>query len=257
MRMSLNQRPRRAGRRAGASDPFPHGRPRPLRHTKGSEGKRVTHHDCHIMEILKDATAEQHRDAERRRLQADMVRGRLTAAKYSDWLGQMFLLHRALWEEIERKRGECGPLADVVRDDGCHVSNLRADLARLSVSPDGVRPLPSTLRAILAIRHAAEAEPLALLGYNYVLEGSMNGNRFIARAMQPTLSVPAFSYLDPYGEAQRPIWLAYRERMNALELDAGQAERLIAAARDMFAFIASMSDELVEEPVPAVARGTT
>jgi len=204
-----------------------------------------------IMDVLKEATAEQHRDAERRRLQLDMVRGRLSGAEYADWLGQMFLLHRALWEEIELRRDGCGPLADVVRDEGLHVANLRKDLARLGIAPERVVPLAATAFAILSIRREAESEPLALLGYNYVLEGSMNGNRFIAQAMEKVGGIRAVSYLDPYGDEQRPTWLAYRERMNALGLTAEQGDGVVAAARDMFSFIAEMSDGVVEVRVPA------
>lgn len=47
------------------------------------------------------------------------------------------------------------------------------------------------------------------------------------------------------------MWGAYRERMNAAGFDASQAERMVAAARDMFTIIAALSDELIEEPAQA------
>jgi heme oxygenase len=95
-------------------------------------------------------------------------------------------------------------------------------------------------------------DPLSLLGYNYVLEGSMNGNRFIARALTPVLKgIAATTYLDPYGEEQRPVWGSYRERMNTAGFDASQAERIVAAARDMFSTIAGLSDQLIPEPAEA------
>lgn len=205
-----------------------------------------------IMQSLKEATAQQHSDAESRRLQQDLVKGRLPRETYGAWLGQMYLLHRALWEAIASGSGEHPELSQVVRDEGRHVANLQSDLAALGVDGEGIEPLATTARALAEIGEVAVNDPLALLGYNYVLEGSMNGNRFIARAVAPTLGVPATSYLDPYGEQQRPSWLAYRERMNALELDADQAARMVRAAQAMFAFIAELSDELVaERPVSA------
>ena len=211
----------------------------------------MTYHSTRIMEILKETTAEQHRDAERRRLQKEMVRGRLPAQTYAAWLGQMFLLHQALWERVENHRSDHTLLAGIVRDEGLHVANLRADLALLGIDAEDVVPLTSTDRAIQSIGNTSESDPLSLLGYNYVLEGSMNGNRFIARALEPTLRVAAISYLDPYAEEQRPVWQAYRERMNEAGFDEPQAERMVAAARDMFTFIAGLSDELVPETVPA------
>ena len=204
-----------------------------------------------IMDVLKASTAEQHRDAEHRRLQQELVSGRIAAPRYAAWLGQMFLLHASLWQEIVQRRGDHQTLADVVRDDGRHVANLRADLAMLGADPATVVALPATARAIQAIREASSHYPLALLGHNYVLEGSMNGNRFIARALARTLAVRAVAYLDPYGEEQPASWLAYRERMSAARLDARQADRVVAAAREMFGSIAGLSDELMEDPLPA------
>jgi heme oxygenase (biliverdin-producing, ferredoxin) len=209
------------------------------------------HENTGIMDLLKEATAEPHRDAERRRLQSEMVRGRLPAETYARWLGQMFLLHRALWKEIERRRAEHPPLDEIVRDEGLHVENLKADLALFGIDADEVTALASTQRAIRSIDLISRTDPLSLLGYNYVLEGSMNGNRFIARALEHGLAVPAITYLDPYGDEQRPVWQEYRERMNAAGFDTGQGNRMTAAARDMFRFVAELSEELMPEAVRA------
>ena len=211
----------------------------------------MTYDSTRIMEILKEATAEQHRDAERRQLQKEMVRGQLAPEIYSAWLGQMFLVHQALWENIAARRADHPPLAAIVLDEGLHVGHLRADLAALGIDADDVVSLPSSRGAVRAIALTSEADPLSLLGYNYVLEGSMNGNRFIARALQQTPGITALSYLDPYGEGQRASWQAYRERMNEAGFDESQGERMVAAARDMFSFIAEMSDDLMRETVTA------
>jgi heme oxygenase len=211
----------------------------------------MSYHSTKIMEILKDATAEQHRDAERRQLQKDMVRGHLPAQTYAAWLGQMFLVHQALWDSIARC-GSVNPLLTrIVQDEGLHVSHLRTDLSAFGTDADAVVSLPSTDRAVRSIARMADSDPLSLLGYNYVLEGSMNGNRFIARAMQRTPGITSMSYLDPYGEAQRPTWQAYRDRMNEAGFDEASGLRMVEAARDMFTFVAEMSEELVQTSVTA------
>jgi heme oxygenase len=211
----------------------------------------MTYQSSGIMDLLKEATAEQHRNAERRRLQKEMVSGRLPVDTYRNWLGQMLLLHSALWSGIVARRVSSPALAEIVDDNGRHAANLRADLIALDGDPDEIDPLPATERGLSAIRSTADEDPLSLLGYNYVLEGSMNGNRFIARVLTPALKMPATTYLDPYGEEQRPVWGAYRERMNAAGFDASQAERMVAAARDMFSTIAELSDQLIAEPAEA------
>jgi len=204
-----------------------------------------------IMETLKEATAEQHRDAERRQLQKEMVRGRLAPETYAAWLGQMFLVHEVLWKTIAARQADHAPFATIVVDEGLHVRHLRADLAAFGIDSDELAPLPSTQGAVQAIALKSESDPLSLLGYNYVLEGSMNGNRFIARALQQIPAISATSYLDPYGEEQRSTWQAYRARMNEAGFDESQAQRMVTAARDMFTFIAEMSDDLMPEAVTA------
>ena len=79
----------------------------------------------------------------------------------------------------------------------------------------------------------------------------MNGNRFIARALQQIPGISGMSYLDPYGEEQRSTWQEYRTRMNEAGFDEQQGERMVAAARDMFTFIAEISDDLMREAVAA------
>ena len=209
----------------------------------------MTYDSTQIMELLKEATTEQHRDAERRTLQKEMVRGGLAPETYAAWLGRMFLVHRALWEAIATCRSDHPALAAIVRDEGLHVRHLRADLAAFGIEADDITPLPSTKRAVDAIGKTAASEPPSLLGHNYVLEGSMNGNRFIARALEDVPGIAATSYLDPYGEQQRPSWHTYRERMNEAGFGEAQGERMVAAARAMFAFVAEMSDELMQESV--------
>ncbi|MGB5301658.1 MAG: biliverdin-producing heme oxygenase [Gemmatimonadota bacterium] len=211
----------------------------------------MTYDSTRIMENLKEATAEQHRDAERRQLQRELVRGQLAPETYAAWLGQMFLVHEALWESIAAQRPDHARLGAIVLDDGLHVGHLRADLAAFGLDADDVAPLPSTQRAIQAIEQASESDPLSLLGYNYVLEGSMNGNQYIARALQQAPGISAMSYLDPYGVEQRPSWQAYRERMNDAGFDEPQGQRIVAAAGNMFSFIAEMSDDLMRASVPA------
>lgn len=200
-----------------------------------------------VMDRLKAATAEQHGDAERRRLQRHLAAGRIAPGLYARWLGQMYLLHYALRREIERSVPGTRLLSDIVRDDGRHVANLRADLMALGSGPETVAPLTATARALTALSRASRLRPHALLGYNYVLEGSMNGNRFIARAMSRALALPALAYLDPYGEDQQAVWEAYRQRMDAATLDAAQVDDIAGAARDMFRFVSDMGDELVAE----------
>jgi heme oxygenase len=111
-----------------------------------------------------------------------------------------------------------------------------------------VLPLPATAALIRDIDRAAVEQPLALLGYHYVLEGSKNGNRFIARQLVPALGLApsrAVRYLDPFAEAQPAKWAAFKTDMTATGFTADQIDLLVAAARRMFEGIGELSDQLM------------
>ena len=80
-----------------------------------------------------------------------------------------------------------------------------------------------------------------------VLEGSNNGNRFIARNIQRAYELgPAggVAFLDPYGETQRPKWQEYKNAMGRLPLSAAEHDAMLAAAQAMFRAIGAISTEL-------------
>ena len=70
----------------------------------------------------------------------------------------------------------------------------------------------------------ASEQPMALLGILYVLEGSTNGSKFIARKVRPAYELPATgegsAYLDPYGDVQPARWQEFKAAMDALNLPA-------------------------------------
>ncbi len=157
-----------------------------------------------VMERLKVGTQDMHSLAEGRQFQRRMLKGSITRHEYTDWLGQMLLIHRALEKHL-LGRLTVDPLFAAVREEQFQEPNLKADLAALGSDTQAVTPLPATAALIADIDRAAAEEPLALLGYHYVLEGSKNGNRFIARQLVPALGLAprrADRYLDPF--AKRP-----------------------------------------------------
>ncbi len=202
------------------------------------------------MDRLREATADLHAKAEGHPFQTSLVRGTVATEEYARWLGQMLLIHTALegrLAELRTQRSELGPM---IRDDLFQADRLRADLRHHGIDPESLRPLPATVDFVAWIDRTASERPLALLGANYVLEGSKNGNRFIAKAlMRRGGEVPSsnagFRYLDPHGEAQRPMWQEYRQTMNAMPIDPADADAMEDAARRTFAAITRLSDDLV------------
>lgn len=46
-----------------------------------------------------------------------------------------------------------------------------------------------------------------------------------------------FRYLDPYGNDQRPMWDAFKTKLNEIELSEDEKSAIVAGARSMFEHI--------------------
>jgi heme oxygenase len=208
---------------------------------------------------LKDATAQAHRDAESREMQKQLVSGGLSETVLRLYLVQLRHLHAALERHLDAHPEVAQKInfADAAR----HSRRLDADLAALGVEDETIAgpPLPATQRLLAEIDAEIAEEPATALGFFYVLEGSMNGNRFIARALRHT---PAgercdFTYFDPYGEAQPQRWAEFKTALERVQLEPAQEERVLAAAQRLFAGIAEISDEAVATEAPAPRSAST
>lgn len=208
-----------------------------------------------VMERLKAGTWDLHQAAEQHEFQRRMVQGEISRDEYAAWLGQMLLVHRAL-EGPLAELAAADPRFAAVTPEQLQVPYLTADLTVLGVELAAVRPLPATARLRARIEADAAIEPLRLLGYHYVLEGSNNGNRFIARRLLPALGLDGAAggrYLDPYGPRQRELWQAFKESMGRIPFSAGEIDALVAAARELFSAISALSGDLEAHAAAAPA----
>ena len=76
------------------------------------------------------------------------------------------------------------------------------------------------------------ADPLLLLGTHYVLEGSMNGNRFMASAIRKAYGFEGAEgtrYLDPYGDEQRERWAEFKGVLDAYPFTEDERARIVEA----------------------------
>lgn len=192
--------------------------------------------EANIMDLLKERTAEHHRRAEQQPLQQALVRGHASREQYIRWLGQMMHVHTALEVAIEA-RAEAEPRLRVVTSDQHGRARLASDLRALGSAPESAVASAPALKLMHAIRVLAADLPVALLGHHYVLEGSKNGNRYIAMAMRRGLGLSpgqGDTYLDPYGEQQRTKWQEFRAAMGAQLYTEPEREAVIRAAGAMF-----------------------
>jgi len=198
---------------------------------------------------LKEATWASHQSAESRAWQKSLARGEADPARLALYLTQLQRIHA----ELERLADADATLSAGLEwsDDCRHSRRLTTDLEGLAVAdpePAAIPLLPATAAMLATIDRAVAAEPFALLGFLYVLEGSMNGNRFLVRALRrgPAAAHCKFTYFDPYGEHQPARWAAFKEAFDRVTLGPEEEGAVIAAALATFEVIAAISENVME-----------
>lgn len=198
---------------------------------------------------LKDATWVSHQSAESRAWQRALARGEADPEQLAVYLAQLRRIH-ALLEQLAD--GDAETRAAIGWDDDMrHSRRLATDLADLGAAA-GIAALPATAAMLETITDAVAEEPYALLGFLYVLEGSMNGNRFLVRALRrgPAAACCGFAYFDPYGEQQPARWAEFKQALDRVTLGPEEESAVIAAALATFAGITELSEAVT--PTPAV-----
>jgi heme oxygenase len=209
-----------------------------------------------LMDRLRQETGELHRAAERCDFQRSLVKGEITPGVLAAWFDQLLPVHRALERALRAARSD-EPWTETFKEDQSRERDLLADLdvlqsdaaaGEMTASTTG-QPPPATAAFIDAIGHiAAGPHPAALLGVLYVLEGSNNGSKFIARAIRRAWNWSddrRLRYLDPYGERLGERWQQFRNEVNALSCAPAQEQAIIEAAKRTFQAIHAMSLSMI------------
>jgi heme oxygenase len=211
-----------------------------------------------IMSELRERTREEHVSAERHPLQQQLFRGSLPRRLYIAHLEQLFLVHRALDSALQTLRRARPELVSLLEDWQFQTPYLREDLHSFGVDPEAIVGLPATRRLITEIQEAEKSSDVCLLGFHYVLEGSNNGSRIIAKKVRGAYDLSGSlgtRYLDPYGEEQGSRWQAFKSCFDALIFSPAERKRIIDAAKSMFQAITDISTELLATPAPEEAAG--
>jgi heme oxygenase len=198
-----------------------------------------------IMGRLKAGTAEQHAIAEAKPLEAALIGGSIDHDQYKEYLAQRWLIHRELEVATDRVLEEDQRLSGLGLPGLYQTANLEADLAYLGVDTSTIKPLKGSENLVGTIQQAPS--PAVLMGIYYVFEGSKNGARFIARALGKAWGKTdgeGMKYLDPHGEAQRGLWMKFREDMNAIDWSSEEQDTMVKAAQDTFDAISALDDEI-------------
>ncbi len=201
-----------------------------------------------LMDRLKESTRSMHDSAEGSQFQGLLAKGMLSESAYADYLAQLYLVHSTLEKEIRRRADSKNGFDKIVSNEQLQEPFLKADLERFGRKVEDIKPLPSTQRLLRLLENYSEACPPALLGMHYVLLGSKHGGKFIAKTCSETYNLQdgkGVMYFDPYGQNFMPIWKAFKEEMNQLELNEKDREKVCAAAGVMFMAVTEIGGELM------------
>lgn len=200
-----------------------------------------------LADTLRERTKDAHTKAEKHPQQGRLVKGEADRVDYAAWLRQMLPIWQAIDDGLAAKGPRDPRIAKMVKPYHAHAHRIEADLAFLGDADPKTGPLAATAKFVEAIRTAGSGTTPAIVGIWYVLEGSANGGRFIAKALSRSLNIPGpegLTSMDPHGEAQRDRWQMWRADLDAQAWTDEERADILASADATFHAIYDVLEDL-------------
>jgi heme oxygenase len=198
------------------------------------------------MENLKATTRADHDSAEGHDFQRLLFSGQLPYETFCDYVGQLFVLHKALEDELKAGLSD-ERIRKVLGEWQYQEGFLDKDLTALGRKSADCKPLPATAKIIDAIRETSKKHPIALLGYHYVLLGSKHGARMICPNLKKSYNLEGSGgtlYFDPYEGQFMKLWGEFKDSMNKNELSEAETAEILDAAKLMFRAMGEIGEGL-------------
>jgi heme oxygenase len=208
-----------------------------------------------LADMLREKTKDAHTRAEKHPVQARLVKGEAARADYAAWLGQMHHLWCAVDAATAKLAARDARVAAIVKPYHPHAHRVAADLAFLGHAPADFPAVLAASDFSMWLSIAAANTDTAVIGAWYVLEGSANGGRYIAKAVSRSLNLPGpegLTALDPHGDSQRERWAAWKADLDAQAWNGHERDAVIAAAARTFDAIHDMMEQMPNRPAATV-----
>lgn len=203
-----------------------------------------------LTQRLKAETQDLHDAAENHVFQRSLATGKLEPTALAAYLAQLRHIHARLDDLLQEHAAAHPSLAAAAERSTPHAPRIDRDLPVLGQTGILPRPLAPTAALLERLDTVARDRPIGLLGHHYVLEGSSNGNHFIAKVLAKryglTPGAPGLLYMDQHGDRQRPAWAAYKQAVDARPVTTDAAATVIAEARAMFEAVGAISVQLAD-----------
>lgn len=202
---------------------------------------------------LKAETADMHRQAERGRFMAALLRGEVDRVGYCAYLRSLHVLYGALEPALVRHgahpliRAVFNPAlarGDALADDLC---NLHGESWAVELAPQ-----PAALRYAERLEQISGTDPGRLLAHAYVRYlGDLSGGQVLRRIVAQAMRLPGGPG-EPgtrfywFGDAARTreLTLAFRTGLEAIGPDATQADEIVDEALRAFGLHQCLFEEL-------------
>ncbi|NUS16015.1 MAG: biliverdin-producing heme oxygenase [Streptomyces sp.] len=191
--------------------------------------------------VIRDASRQQHTEAENSAFMADLLGGRLGVTAYARYTEQLWYVYRALEDGAAALAGDpvAGPF---VRPELRRVPALERDLEHL-LGGDWRRhaaPLPATTRYAARITRAAAEWPAGYVAHHYTRYlGDLSGGQVIRGIAEKAWNLPhkgdGVRFYVFEGIANPAAFKReYRELLDALALDELERQRVVEECRVAF-----------------------
>lgn len=201
-----------------------------------------------LADTLREQTKAAHAQAERHPIQARLVKGEATREQYAAYLGQLLPVWKAVDGGLWVGAANDSRIASMMKPYHANAGRVAADLAFLGKDAGDV--LPATQRFVEMVKNASGG--VGIVGVWYVLEGSANGGKSIAKAVSKGLGVPGpegLTSFDPHGDQQRDRWQAWRAALDAQIWTKAERAEIVSAATATFEAIYGLMEGM-EGSVP-------
>jgi heme oxygenase (biliverdin-producing, ferredoxin) len=205
--------------------------------------------------LLRDRTTPSHRMAERSGIVADILSGAASRDGYALYLRNLLPAYVAL-ETAQYAGSGFAALDKILPRELCRAAAIEHDL--VSIAGDDWRRLPllaSGTRYADRIAKVGAADPASLIAHAYVRYlGDLSGGQIMMRLLGRTLGLELHQlafYAFPEIADLAHYKSAYREAIDAIELDAAQSEAIADEAVSAFDMNIALSLEVQDAAIIA------
>lgn len=204
---------------------------------------------------MREGSRPEHEEAEGTGFVADLLAGRAHPDRYAAYLLRLRVVYAALERAVRDHRDH--PAVAAVHDESlCRVDALDADLDHWWPGRDRAVSSPAADRYRVRIEEAGTTPPLLVAHHYTRYLGDLSGGRMLAQALRRSYGLDrrglAFYEFDAI---PKPVAYkrAYRDRLDALDLDDAARADVVGEVRRAFRLNRDLLDE-VGAPAPVTPR---